>query len=226
MVADEQRPEPGARALRVGPAADHELLGAHALELQPVVRAGAGTVRSVRPLGDQPLPPAFAGLLQVGLAVGVAVGAQPDRVAGVHAAGQQALAGAQRQCRDVVTGDDGRVEQVEHDGDPGGAGPVRVGDPEPALQPREAGLRAVERDDLPVGDQAGRGAGVERLDQLRIRAPDLPAGAGEQARAVLVAHDDQPFAVELAFVDPAGVGEVVVGQRGQHRFDEARRRAG
>src|SRR3712207_7296716 len=39
-VADEQRAEVGARTARRGEAADDQLLGARALELQPVARAG------------------------------------------------------------------------------------------------------------------------------------------------------------------------------------------
>lgn len=222
VVADQQRAEAGARAGRVGPATDHQLLGADALELEPVRRAGPGPVGRVRPLGDQPFPPALAGLPQVGLAVGVAVGAEPDRVAGPHAALEQAFAAAQRQRGDVVAGDDRGVEQVEVHGHAGGPGPGRVGDPQPALQPGEAGLRPVERDHLAVGDEPGRGAGVEGLDQLGVGARDLLVVAGEQAGAVLVADDDQPLAVELALEDPAGVGEVLPGQRREHRLHELR----
>src|SRR5918998_3910444 len=53
-VADEQRTEVGARAARRREAADHELLRARALELQPVARA-RGHVRRAEALGDQPL---------------------------------------------------------------------------------------------------------------------------------------------------------------------------
>ena len=54
-VADEQRAEADARALRIGEAADHELLRRLALHLQPVRRA-AVLVRRVAPLRDDALP--------------------------------------------------------------------------------------------------------------------------------------------------------------------------
>ena len=57
-VADEQRAEADAAALRIGEAADDELLRRLALHLQPVRRA-AVLVRRVAPLGDDAFP-AFA----------------------------------------------------------------------------------------------------------------------------------------------------------------------
>src|SRR3954447_10388712 len=55
VVADEQRAEADARALRLGEAADHDLLLEEALELEPVTRA-AGAVRRIGALGDHALP--------------------------------------------------------------------------------------------------------------------------------------------------------------------------
>ena len=54
-VADEQRAQADARALRIGEAADDELLARLALHLQPVRRA-AVLVGRVAPLGDDALP--------------------------------------------------------------------------------------------------------------------------------------------------------------------------
>ena len=54
-VADEQRAQADARALRIGEPADHELLRRLALHLQPVRRA-AVLVRRVAPLRDDALP--------------------------------------------------------------------------------------------------------------------------------------------------------------------------
>ena len=58
VVADEQRAETDARALRIGEPADDELLRRFALHLQPVLRA-AMFVRRAAPLGDHAFP-AFA----------------------------------------------------------------------------------------------------------------------------------------------------------------------
>ena len=55
VVADEQRAELAARALRRREAADHQLLLGVALELQPVARAAAD-VGAVGALGDHALP--------------------------------------------------------------------------------------------------------------------------------------------------------------------------
>src|SRR5205823_705558 len=75
VVAEQQGSEMGARALRVGVAADDELLIQDALELEPRLRAAAGLVGSVRSLGDEPFPSLPARLL-VGLL------ALPDDVVG------------------------------------------------------------------------------------------------------------------------------------------------
>ena len=72
-VADEERAEAGPAALRIGPAADHQLLLVDALELQPVRRATPHPVRRVGPLRDQALPAAGARLPQVLLTVADAV---------------------------------------------------------------------------------------------------------------------------------------------------------
>ena len=93
----------------------------HALELEPVGRAASGPVGRVGALGHQAFPAAPAGFAQVGLAVGVAVGAHPQRVAEVDGVAQQPFAGAQRQRGDVVPVEDEDVEQVQVDGDAGGA---------------------------------------------------------------------------------------------------------
>src|SRR3984893_1626840 len=55
VVADEQRTETGARALRIGKAADHELLRELALHLQPEPRSSV-LVRRASPLGDHAFP--------------------------------------------------------------------------------------------------------------------------------------------------------------------------
>src|SRR3954454_22093509 len=77
VVADEERAEDRAAALRRREAADHELLLGRALELEPVA-AAAVDVRGVGALGDQPLPAMGARVAVVVLAVRVAVRGEAD----------------------------------------------------------------------------------------------------------------------------------------------------
>ena len=72
VVADQQRAERDAAALRRGETADDEFLVADALELEPVAGAAAA-VRRIGPLGDDTLVAALAGLAELLLARGVAV---------------------------------------------------------------------------------------------------------------------------------------------------------
>jgi len=67
-----------------------------------------------------------------------------------------------------------------------------------------SGLRAVEHDDLGVGDEGW--ACAERLDELGAGAGQGLLGAGEQPCAVLVADHDRADAVELALEQPVRVG--------------------
>ena len=60
VIADQERPEPDARALRVGPAGDDELLPPDALDLHPGV-AAARDVEAVQPLADDPFLGRLAG---------------------------------------------------------------------------------------------------------------------------------------------------------------------
>src|SRR6185503_5105338 len=61
--AEQERADARARALRIGPAADHELLPLRALQLDPG-RAASGHVRRVGPLADHPLETHAAGVLE------------------------------------------------------------------------------------------------------------------------------------------------------------------
>ena len=63
VIADQQGAEAGPAALRIGEAADHELLAVLRLELQPVPAAAAG-VPGGGPLRDQPFPAAALSLSQ------------------------------------------------------------------------------------------------------------------------------------------------------------------
>src|SRR5262249_60747275 len=93
VVADEQRAELLAAALRRGEAADDELLLGRAFPLQPVAAALAH-VAAVRTLGDEALPAAAARLGEVLLAVlGLAVrGPAHGGLAEAQRAAQQPLA--------------------------------------------------------------------------------------------------------------------------------------
>ncbi len=75
--AEQQRADAGARALRVGPAADHELLALRALELDPG-RAAPRHVGRVGALADHPLEAHPAGVLEQLLRARVEVLAEAD----------------------------------------------------------------------------------------------------------------------------------------------------
>src|SRR5215831_4571603 len=61
LHAEQQRAEADSRSLRVGEAADHELLTRRALALEPV-GAAAGSCERLAPLADDSFEPALAGL--------------------------------------------------------------------------------------------------------------------------------------------------------------------
>src|SRR5579875_1129150 len=116
VVADEEGAQAGAAAAGLGEPADHQLLAGRALHLEPVGRA-AGGVGGVGPLGDDPLPSLAAGMLQVGLAVPVAVGGEPEPAVAPEGDGgpEQGLAGSQRQTGGVLALQVEEVEEVEVD---------------------------------------------------------------------------------------------------------------
>src|SRR5262249_51448896 len=60
VIADEQGPDPDARALRVGPAGDDELLPPDAFDLHPGVTT-SGDIETVQSLADDPLFGRLAG---------------------------------------------------------------------------------------------------------------------------------------------------------------------
>src|SRR4051812_49738229 len=162
VVAEQERAQLGPRAARRGEAADDELLALLALELEPVARAAVG-VGAAGALGDEPLPALAACLRVEFLAALAAVRGQADRVLEVKRRAQEALAGEQRERPHVAPVEPEDVEDVEEDRDPVVA----------ALgEPREARLRARERDDLaverealaPLFGQRTRDLGVARVE--------------------------------------------------------------
>ncbi len=155
--ADEQRADPLAPAPLAGqPAADHELLAAEVLDLQPAAVACAGRVGRVQPLGDDALELLRGGRREhvLGLA-GQMVRRLPARAVELECAQSLApLAVGQRDQRVPV-----EPQQVEdHVGDRRVFGePLGLcarADVHPSLQGREARQPAlVEGDDLAVEDR-------------------------------------------------------------------------
>src|SRR4051795_11319230 len=90
VVAEQQRTEPGAAALRLGPAADDELLVPDALELEPVLRPTTG-VRRRRAFGDDALVAARAGGTEHLLAGALAMRGEPQGLTEAHRVPQQLL---------------------------------------------------------------------------------------------------------------------------------------
>src|SRR4051794_28833322 len=194
VVADEERPEVGALAMRRGEAPDHELLLMRALQLQPVRGAGA-RVAALGPLGDQPLEAAPAGVLEQGLAVAVAMGEKADVVLEVESRADQLLPGSVRKPSGVVAVEVEDVEEVEVDRDAGPARAHRVCDVHSSLEPREARDVPAEGDDLPVDDEIRGGLGPQRLDQLRVGVVERLVVAGEQSHSLRRAEGEAPDSV-------------------------------
>jgi hypothetical protein len=62
------------------------------------------------------------------------------------------------------------------------------------------------------------------LNEFGVAVVLLEVVAGQEGHVVAVADRDAPDAVELALVDPARVGEALVGQDRLHRAGGGRRR--
>jgi hypothetical protein len=214
VVAEQQRAEPDAGSLRVGEPADDELLAVQALELQPVP-AAPGPVGRVGTLGDDPLPAQAARFGVVRLAVAVPVLGESQRAAERQQIAQHQLALEQGPGAYVMAVGPQHVEQVDVHGHLGAQRRRRIADSEPALQPGEAGLFAVECHDLAVHDEVGVVLGVQRLGDLRIGAGDVLLVPGHQPQPLAVPVRQAALAVELALEDPGRVGEPLCGERGQ-----------
>ncbi len=110
-IPDEQRSEANACALRIGEAADDQLLGRFAFHLEPMRRA-AVFVRRIAPFGDDTLP-ALAARLFPRLGVVKRGHARERRTH--RNCGQQCSARIERERRDVTTAKPGHVEHVIRD---------------------------------------------------------------------------------------------------------------
>ncbi len=112
--ADEQAADARARSLRLGEAADDELLALDALDLEPVTRS-TREVRAVAALADDALEPVFAGLLEEGLGLVDDVRGVTDRAAGLgglHDVFEQPFPRLERSAGEVEAA---VVKKVEHE---------------------------------------------------------------------------------------------------------------
>ncbi len=214
------RRAPGA-SLRVGPAADDELLAAPALQLDPVPRA-AGGVGAVGALAHQPFEAALAGgfeqlrrvalqcLAEAQRAVGRRLreqAAEPDAALGEGQAAQ-VLAVEERQVEDDIADRFGRraaVEGVLQRVEVGHA--ARAGDDDLAVDPRR---RRAERAQRPG-------------DERQPRRPVL-AAAGEAPHRLAVDAGEHAVAVELGLPQPVALGGRRADEGGEHRLDRLRQR--
>ncbi len=226
--AEQQRAESAARAARLGPSADDELLLADELQLRPIGRALARDVFGRRALGDQAFP-AFGNRSTVELApvAGHLLGDAQKRRAGIaEDAFERGAPRDQRHAAQVVRAVGNDVERDERRGRV--VGLVHRLHVDAALEVLEADrpLPLVERDNLAVEDDAlldlQRKAGERLRDGGELRGlvvaearkkTDLRHGP---ARADV---RDRPDAVVLGFVDEVRLDERNFGGRRQHRRD-------
>src|ERR1051326_1089336 len=112
MIADEERAKPLARAGRVRETADHEFLLVHALELEPVRRAGV-LVGGRRVLGDDALESTLAGVPPRGFAGTVPVGRVAQPPSEREQPLEHSLSIPQRNSSQIVTARIRNVERIE-----------------------------------------------------------------------------------------------------------------
>src|SRR6516225_2631116 len=221
VVDQQQSAEPGAGPSRIGEAADDEFLAGFALELQPVP-SPTGPVGRIGTLRDNPLPTAGTRLAKVRLAIGVLVLGKAQRAGESQQAAQYLLPLAQRQRAHVAVTGPQHVEDVVADGHLSAQLWSGMADSQALLQARELSLAAVERDDLPVDDEAVGLLGRQRLGDLGVGAGVLLLVTGHQPDLAAGSERQASLAVELALEDPPRVGEPFPGERGQFRIQPAR----
>lgn len=224
VVAEHQGAQLDATALGTGVAPYHELLIAHAFELQPVLRATA-LVGGVGPLGDHSLVPAFTCAPVGGDPVPDAVRRTAQRVGEVDRSAQQPLSPQERHLDGGHAVEMQEVEHVVEDTHRRRPGHVGVGEAQPTLQPGEAGPPAVEGHHLSVHDEPRDRLGGKRIHQFGIGSIERLTITRHQPHPIAVAERQASHAVELALEDPVRIGEPVVGEGGQggrapvgHRF--------
>ncbi len=210
-VADQQGSEPGAGPLRLGEPAHHQLLSTDALGFRPVA-GPSGTVRGVRPLGDDSLPSPPARLPEQTRPLTVEKGVDTYHLGWGDGRDQQPSAFGERQIPGRVAVE---MEQVEHqvdDGDPGdqsGSGP----DVHPLL---EGGEPAFPGDDLAVEDEPTDTR--QLVGHLGIRTFGGTPVTGEELYRPAIDPGEDPLPVDLPFEDPSRSGRRHVDRGGQHGF--------
>ena len=207
--AEEQRAKLGARTLRVGIAADHELLPGHALHLEPR-RSPAGRVGRVPPLGDDALEAQPAGAVIHALpgdveVLGVAEVAPPA----FEQTGQPRLALHQRQGPQV-----GPVEEQQVEGhvdeDPARLELIALLE---RLEPRDPG--PIQDHDLAVEQRLLHRQRRRGLRHRREPGGPVLAIAGQQLGAATLEPEQDAVAVELDLVHP-----LIAGWRAGHQGSE------
>ena len=230
VIADEQGPEADARALRVGPAADDELLPADALDLHPGV-APARDVGAVEPLADDPLlGPPRRPAARPRCPVPGTESVRRIRSDQATASRSSSWRSRERQAGHVGAVEVEDVEEVEVGRVPlhppaDLAGVVEV---EPLLERAEARLARPRRGRRP---RRRRSPGGRRA----CRRPSAISGNRDLLRLVVAAEERQVAAVEagedaeaveLRLEGPVGAVEGRVDERAEHRGRRVRHRRG
>jgi hypothetical protein len=156
-------------------------------------------------LGDQPLEPPPAGVHEELLPVAVAMRKEADVPVEVQGPAKQLLARTHREAGRVVALEVDDVEQVVEDGDAGAPCTLGVRDPQPSLEPGEAGDVVLEGDYLSVDDELRGALVLQGLHQLGVGVVEQLVRARLKSHAFWGAVRQAALTVELPFVDPVGV---------------------
>jgi hypothetical protein len=210
--AHEQRADPLPRALRLGEAADDDLLLAHALHLQPVRRSPRAVGR-VAPLRHDALEP-IGRLREEALSVADDVLAVAQRVATGSTSLERALARLQRLAAQVAAVP---VEQVERVVDEDGHRPA--GRPAFCMAAKLVVPSGISTASSPSIQASSRTDPRERGAREAV-VQSLPA-ASTAARSSLDPREDA-IAVELHLVQPLVPGRRAIRERRELRVDRLR----
>ena len=130
---------------------------------------------------------------------------------------QQRLPVPEAEGRGAIALEVEKVEDVVKDGHRTAPRLVRITNAEALLQPLEAGPPALEGHDFPVYDKVGGAVPGQAVDDLGIGVVEALLASREQTHLSVLPESQAPFPVQLALEDPRRVGEVPVGESGQHR---------
>jgi hypothetical protein len=220
MDPEQQRADAGARALRIGEAADDEFLAPAAFQFDPVGRA-ARDIAGVAPLADHAFEADLAGGDDQFIRPGAEFGREPHLVGFglLEHLFEHRAAVDQRHLAQVVAVEVRNIEQEVIDVD----GAVAV---ECRLQQAEIGLAGVVvHDDFAVVPAVGQRHAFQLFLQRReLVGPVVRIACDETHRALLDARE-HAVAVELDFEQPVfGVGRRRIDERGQFRREFRRER--